>query len=320
MIRYNTSRKITGERIVRSGNKALIQILIIVCFFFLLLIFFAVWTMKAIQGKSGLSLDSFDKSAIAVVEIEGVIMDAKKVVEKLERAEKMKEIKAIVVRINSPGGAVGPSQEIYEEIRRIDKNIPVFASFGAIAASGGYYIGAATRKIYSNKGTLTGSIGVIMQFVDLSKLYEFAKVSPETLKAGKYKDIGQTARPMTSEERGLMEGMLKGVHKQFIDDILEVRKDRIKGKIEDLAQGQIFSGEDAYKYGLVDEIAGLWAAGRKIHEEIGLKGEFAGFKYIKDKKKISLWDLADGLDDVVSNFKLLGQSLGGVVPMFKMAI
>jgi len=305
---------------VRSGNKALIQILIIVCFFFLLLIFFAVWTMKAIQGKSGLSLDSFDKSAIAVVEIEGVIMDAKKVVEKLERAEKMKEIKAIVVRINSPGGAVGPSQEIYEEIRRIDKNIPVFASFGAIAASGGYYIGAATRKIYSNKGTLTGSIGVIMQFVDLSKLYEFAKVSPETLKAGKYKDIGQTARPMTSEERGLMEGMLKGVHKQFIDDILEVRKDRIKGKIEDLAQGQIFSGEDAYKYGLVDEIAGLWAAGRKIHEEIGLKGEFAGFKYIKDKKKISLWDLADGLDDVVSNFKLLGQSLGGVVPMFKMAI
>lgn len=305
---------------MRSGNKALIQILIIVCFFFLLLIFFAVWTMKAIQGKSGLSLDSFDKSAIAVVEIEGVIMDAKKVVEKLERAEKMKEIKAIVVRINSPGGAVGPSQEIYEEIRRIDKNIPVFASFGAIAASGGYYIGAATRKIYSNKGTLTGSIGVIMQFVDLSKLYEFAKVSPETLKAGKYKDIGQTARPMTSEERGLMEGMLKGVHKQFIDDILEVRKDRIKGKIEDLAQGQIFSGEDAYKYGLVDEIAGLWAAGRKIHEEIGLKGEFAGFKYIKDKKKISLWDLADGLDDVVSNFKLLGQSLGGVVPMFKMAI
>src|SRR5690606_11778859 len=163
-------------------------------------------------------------------------------------------VKAILMRIESPGGAVGPTQEIYEEIRRIDsaydpkvkgeqKGKPVYASIGSIAASGGYYISAATRKIFANAGSLTGSIGVIMQFVDASELIEWAKVRPEIIKAGRYKDFGGPNRALTVQERELLEKTLSSVHEQFRKDILAIRQDRIQGDLNELSQGQIFSGE-----------------------------------------------------------------------------
>jgi protease-4 len=130
------------------------------------------------------------KDLIGVVEVKGVILDSQKVVEKLLSAEKNPAVKAIIVRIDSPGGAVGPTQEIYQEIIRINAINPVYASLGTVAASGGYYIAAATRKIYANPGTITGSIGVMMQYLDLSRLYQFLLVSPSTLKSGEYKDAG----------------------------------------------------------------------------------------------------------------------------------
>ena len=134
-------------------------------------------------------------------------MDSNKIVRKLLIAEEDESLKALIVRIDSPGGAVGPTQEIYDEIIRIDKNKPVYASFGSVAASGGYYIGAAARKIYANKGTITGSIGVIMQFVDLSKLYEYLKFGHKRL-SRLYKDIGSPNRPMTKKEKELLAGTI----------------------------------------------------------------------------------------------------------------
>ena len=298
---------------MKTKNRAVVGILLMVFLFFIIMMVFATFTMKIFNDESKAFDIKNQKGQIAVIEVNGAIMDAKKTVELLHKAEDDKTVKAIIMRINSPGGAVGPTQEIYEEMRRIDegwnpkdeesKGKPIYASFGAIAASGGYYLGAGARRIYASAGTLTGSIGVIMNFTDLSKLYEFAKVKPRPMKAGRYKDIGSPYRDMTNEESGIMQKMISGVHKQFMRDIEATRKNKLTKDIVELAQGQIFSGEEAKELGLVDEIAGLWKAGRLIHKELGLEGEFA-LKYIKKKKKSNFWDLVDNLDQVAANLKL----------------
>lgn len=292
-----------------SSNRRSKGIMVIFSMMFLLfvvLLFFISQTVKVFKSEISNQSDglySDDSGSIGVVSVVGPIMTSKKIIEELLIAEKDKNVKAIILRIDSPGGAVGPTQEIYEEIRRIDEEVkPVFASFGSIAASGGYYLGAAARRIFSNAGTLTGSIGVIMQFVDASELFKLSKVKPEVIKAGLYKDIGSMSRPMTGEERSLMNGMIKKVHQQFIRDIEKTRKDKIKGNIIDHAQGQIFSGEEALELGLVDEIAGLWAAGRKIHAEEKLEGDF-GLKFIKKKKKFSMDDFLSDIDQTRSNIE-----------------
>lgn len=285
-------------------SKGIVGIFILIFVLFIVFLIFAFHTISTLRSSGDFS-DKFssENSALAVVEVEGVIMDSTETVKKLLKAEADKKIKAIILRVNSPGGAVGPTQEIYEEIRRIDIKKPVYASFGTVAASGGYYIGAACRRIYANAGAMTGSIGVIMNFYDLSGVYNWAKVKSEVVKAGKYKDIGNNAREMTQEERGLLNTMIENVHEQFIQDIFTVRKDKIKGGLKGLreyAQGQIFSGAGAKDRGLVDEIAGLWQAGRAIHKELKLKGEF-GFKYITIKKETKLLDLIGNLEQSVKD-------------------
>ena len=285
-----------------NNNKALFGIFAMVFVFFVILILFASYTMNAFNETSALEKKS-NKAHIGVIEVEGVIMDSKNTIELLQQAEEDKQLQAIILRVNSPGGAVGPTQEIYEEIERIDKKKPIFASFGGIAASGGYYIGSATRKIWASAGTLTGSIGVIMEFMDLSKLYEFAKVSPQTVKAGRYKDAGNPARALTEEEKNMMNKLIAGVHEQFINDILKRRKDKIKGDIHELAQGQIFSGESAKSVGLVDELGSLWTAGREIHKDLKLKDDFA-LKFLKKKKNKGLLDLMESLEEGISHLNI----------------
>lgn len=289
-------------RLHKKGTGSILKLVFIL---FALFLIFSFYTMKGLTSKSELSLD-LNKSkddTIGVIEIKGIILESNKIVENLISAEKNKEIKAIIVRIDSPGGAVAPTQEIYEEIKRIDKIKPVYASFGTVAASGGYYVGAATRRIYALPGTLTGSIGVLMQFTDLSKLYEFIKINPSIIKSGQYKDIGNPSRAMTQKERELMQDMISGVHKQFISDILKNRKKVIAGNIYDHAQGQIFSGESALKIGLIDRLGSLWSAGREIHEELKLKGELK-LQVIKQKRsKIPISDFFDYVDDATSFLK-----------------
>lgn len=296
---------------MKSSNRSILGILMLVFIFFLILMIFASYTMKSISDgeKFGLNSSGLGKDAIGVIEVNGAIMEAKTTVELLHKAEKEKSVKAIIVRVNSPGGAVGPSQEIYQEMMRIDneheeskgeKGKPVYASFGTVAASGGYYIGSAARKIFSNPGTLTGSIGVIMQFMNLSELFEWAMIKRNNVTAGRYKDIGDPGKAMTDEEKDILQGVISGVHQQFINDILVKRKKRIKGDINELAQGQIFSGEQAFKAGLVDELSGLWQAARSIHEELKLEGEL-NLKFIKKKRPSGIWKILEDIDEVSSN-------------------
>ncbi len=294
----------------QTRSRAIVGIFALITLLFIIFLIFAFYTISSLRSTSkNIENGMFDntEAPIAVISIKGVIMDSKKAIESLFLAEKNKNIKAIILRIDSPGGAVGPTQEIYEEIRRIDQKIPVYASFGTVAASGGYYLGAATRKIYTNAGTLTGSIGVIMQFADMSKLYEFVKIKPQVIKAGKYKDIGSPSREMTAEEKALMDNMITKVHLQFIKDIMVTRKDRIKGDVMEHAQGQIFSGEEAMELGLVDEVAGLWEAGRRIHKDLKLKGEF-DMQFIKLKKKFSFTEFFEGMEEAEERLKNLFQA------------
>ncbi len=290
----------------RERSKGIVGIFILVTVLFFIFILFAFFTVSKLKDSSsmGESLMNDSKNApIAVIPLEGEIRESKKTVEMLLAAEEDKDIKAIILRIDSPGGAVAPTQEIYEEVRRIDEKKPIYASFGSVAASGGYYIGSAARKIYANSGTLTGSIGVIMQMADLSELFKFAKFRQETIKAGRYKDIGNPGRPMTEEERQFLTDLLAGTHKQFKDDIMAVRKDRLKKDINELAQGQIFHGYEAKEFGLVDEIGSLWQAGRAIHKELDLKGKFA-LRYLKPKRpKFSFQEFLQDSEDSLSQIK-----------------
>lgn len=297
-------------------SKGIVGIFVLITVLFVIFLIFAFYTVANLKSTSKInSALNSDSAPIAVVEVDGVIMDAKKTIKKLLIAEKEKKFKAIIVRVNSPGGAVGPTEEIYEEIRRIDKKKPVYASFGTIAASGGYYIGAGTRRIYSPAGAMTGSIGVIMNFMNLKELYAWAKVKPEVVKAGKYKDIGNAARDMTDEERMLLKEMTENVHKQFIDAIWKTREKVIVGGREGLeryAQGQIFSGQGAKDRGLVDKIAGLYQAGRDIHKELKLKEKF-GLKFIKLKRDVTFSEIVRGIEESVEDIKF--NVRGSYIPM-----
>ena len=290
----------------RERSKGIVGIFILVTVLFFIFMVFAFFTLSNMKETTSMGENLFNEgktSPLAVIPIEGEIKESKKVVEMLLAAEEAKDIKAIILRIDSPGGAVAPTQEIYEEVKRIDAKKPIYASFGSVAASGGYYIGAATRRIYANAGTLTGSIGVIMQMADLSELFKWAKYKQETIKAGRYKDIGNPGRPMTDEERAFLTELLAGTHKQFMDDIMSVRKDRLKKDITELAQGQIFHGQEAKDLGLVDEVAGLWQAGRAIHKELKLKGKFA-LRFMKpQKKKFSLSDFLQETEETMTSLR-----------------
>lgn len=310
-----------------TKNRSVFAILFLIAAFFVLLMIFASYTLELI-GSGELGRKQTGRGQIGVITIEGVILESRPIIELLHQAEKEKNIQAILLRINSPGGAVAPTQEIFEEVRRIDSawgggddsdgpskeskksdGKPVFASLGAVAASGGYYIGSAARKIFANPGTLTGSIGVIMQYMDLSELFHMAKIQQNTIKSGRFKDLGSPSRPMTMEESDLMKEVVKGVHQQFIEDILSTRKSGLKKSIHEIAQGQVFSGADALTYGLVDDLAGLWGAGRKIHEELNLSGDF-GLRFLESRRRPNFIEFLDTIEGLLSlvRMKLIGDN------------
>ena len=288
-----------------AKGRTIFGVLVMVFLLFIILLIFAGLTFRALKDDSAVAWNKAGDrgESIGVVEITGAIMDAKNAIELLQRAEDNDRIKAIIVRINSPGGAVAPTQEIYQEMRRIDQVKPIYVSMGAMAASGGYYLAAAARRIYANPGTLTGSIGVIMQFTDASKLYDFIKINPSVIKAGKYKDVGSPFRPMTDSEKAYLTKLVEQTHQQFIKDIIDTRKDKLKARPEDFAQGQIFTGEQALQLGLVDALASLETAAREIHKELKLPGKY-GIVYVKKKKNKYAWlELFDNMEESIANLK-----------------
>ena len=219
---------------------------------------------------------------VGVIEINGIIADSKNVLNYLKRFREDNAIKAIVVRVDSPGGAVGPSQEIFREIRKTSATKKVVASMGTIATSGGYYIAAGANGIVASPGTITGSIGVIMGFTNYEELLNKIGLVPIVVKSGKYKDIGSPVRKMKPEEKKILQQFAKKIHRQFIEDIVDGRKMDMK-KVESLADGRIFTGEESKKYGLVDRLGNLEDAIEWAGRLGGIKGKIATV-YAKEKK------------------------------------
>ena len=212
------------------------------------------------------------KEKIALVEISGQIFDSREIVRQLSKYRRDDDIKAILLRIDSPGGAVAPSQEIYDEVLRVRAdNKKIYASMGSLAASGGYYIAVAADRIFANPGTLTGSIGVIMAFGNAEKLMEKIGLEPQVVKSGKYKDVGSPARKMTAEERIYLQRVVDDVHQQFIDAVVQGRNITPK-QARKLADGRIFTGRQALELKMVDEMGGLEDVIVKLGEAVGIEG------------------------------------------------
>ncbi len=208
---------------------------------------------------------------VGVVEINGVIADSKEVIGVIKSFVDDGGVKAIVLRIDSPGGGVGASQEIYREVVKAKGVKPVVASFGGVAASGGYYVACGADKIMANPGTITGSIGVVMQFANLEELFKKIGYKGYVIKSGAYKDVGSPFREMTPEETELLQGVIDTVHQQFIRAVAEGRKLPLE-KVAAIADGRIFSGEQARALGLVDELGNLEDTIDRAAQMAGIKG------------------------------------------------
>ncbi len=227
---------------------------------------------------------------VAIVRVEGPIISSDRVIEELRGYGKDPSVKAVVLRVESPGGAVAPSQEIYEEVRKLKDKKPVVVSMGSVAASGGYYISAPATRIYANPGTVTGSIGVIMELPNMKKLMDKIGIKTEVIKSGRHKDLASVWRGIGEEERKILQGVLDDVHSQFISAVSEGRSiDR--SKVEGIADGRIFTGRQAVQIGLVDSIGNLQDAIKAAGELGGIKGE----PHVTEKKeKPSIFDYLTG--------------------------
>ena len=227
---------------------------------------------------------------VALVRISGVILDSTDVIEELKKHSKDSSVKAIVIRVDSPGGGVAPSQEIYEEILKIKEKKKIVVSMGSVAASGGYYISSPADKIVANAGTLTGSIGVIMEIPNVAGLMEKIGVKTQVVKSGKHKDIASVFKSLSPEEKLILQTVLDDVHDQFIQAVSDARGMKFED-IKELSDGRIFTGRMAKKLGLVDELGNLQDAIMLAGKLTGIKGEP---DVVYEKEKFGFFDMLRG--------------------------
>ncbi|MBI5892706.1 MAG: signal peptide peptidase SppA [Deltaproteobacteria bacterium] len=250
---------------------------------------------------------------IAVIEITGVITDSKAINKEIIEYGERDDIKAVILRIDSPGGGVGPSQEIYREVKKLKNKKKVIASMGSVAASGGYYIAAASDKIFANPGTLTGSIGVIMEFANAEELLSKIGVKGYVVKSGEYKDIGSPIRKMKDNEKKLLQSVIDNVHEQFVQVVSEnrgIKVDDAKG----IADGRIFTGAQAKKLNLVDELGNLQDTIDAAAKIVGIKGK--PVVIYPRKKGLSIWDMLfseDAVSQIMNKLKI-GYDLKYILP------
>jgi protease-4 len=225
-----------------------------------------------VAGKEVASKDEHRRPTdkkIAVIELVGVIENSKDIIEELYENADDKHIDGIVIRIDSPGGAVAPSQDLYQTILKLKEKKPIVASMGSLAASGGFYTAVAATKVLAQPGTMTGSIGVLMQIPNVTKITEMIGFDMITIRAGTMKDAGNSFRMMTPEERVYLENTTAMVHTQFINDVASARK-MTSDKVKLIADGRVILGEEAKTLGLIDGFGDVYEAARLIYE---IKGQ-----------------------------------------------
>lgn len=261
-------------------------------------------------GSTGKKAQVVTGSSILYLELKGVILNGEKFLENLKEYREDSKIKAIFVNVNSPGGAVGPSQEIFYELKRTRDEFkkPVVCFTSGLMASGGYYSSLACDKIIVAPGALVGSIGVIMSFANLEKLYDWAKVSRYSITSGKFKDSGAEYRPMRDDEKKLFQDMIDEVYQQFKNAILEARPQMKKEIVENYTDGRVFTGSKAVELGFADSVGTEDQAIQLLADLAGLKKDHFDLFEVPKKKK-SLWEFGEEEEDDTIN-GLIGASLG----------
>lgn len=279
---------------MKRPRSCLIALLVLVGILGVLLLAVGAWIL--LRGEGGLFVGG---ERVAVIRLEGLVDDPGPLLAAMERYGKDPRVRAMVLRIDTPGGAVGPTQEIFQAVRRWNRSKKIVASLGAVAASGGYYVACGAERIVANPGTITGSIGVVVYFANLEELLRKIGVQGDVIKSGAHKDMGSPHRGLTEQERALLQGVIDDVHDQFVEAVAESRKLPFE-EIRAVADGRIFSGRQAQKLGLVDALGGLHEAVEMAARLGGIEGEP---RIVEEPKRgLSLLDL------------LLGRVMGRVLP------
>jgi protease-4 len=254
-----------------------------------------------------------NKEGVGLVEVRGMILDSKETIRQLRYFLKKDSVKAVVLRIDSPGGIVAPSQEIYAEVRKFAARKKILVSMGSLAASGGYYISAPATIIYANPGTITASIGVILKLSNIESLLDKIGIKSHTLKTGKYKDSGSPLRPLSEEDRAMLQSVIDNTHEQFIRAVAEGRKLPLE-EVRKIADGRILSGEQAKELRLVDRLGTLQDAIEEAGKLAGIAGEPEVL--LPPKKKVNYLDLlVEGVEGTFTG--PLGRSAGEMRMMYE---
>jgi protease-4 len=285
-------------------------------FLFVLAVFTLVYlTLRSSDQRASSSFGGFGDK-IGVVDLEGVIIDPSVVVGQLKKFGDDRSIKAIILHVNSPGGGVAASEEIYREVKRVrdEKKKRIVASIATVGASGAYYVSSATNKIYADKGSIVGSIGVIAQWVNYGELLRWAKLKDITMKAGEFKDTGSPTRDMTPSEQQYMQSLIDNMHTQFIQAVADGRNsDGRTVKADDIraiANGKVWTGEQALSLKLIDQVADFQAAVDDTAKAVGISGEPTLVRPDKDRKTVLDLVFGDISDYLPTKEKLLEQHVG----------
>jgi len=262
------------------------------------------------NGEDSAGLHSFGDK-IAVVDLEGVIFTPKPVVTQLKKYADDDSVKAIILHINSPGGGVAASEELYREVKRIrdEKKKRIVASIETVGASGAYYVASATNKIYADQGSIVGSIGVIAQWVNYGDLLRWAKLKDVTMKAGEFKDAGSPTRDLTPAEREYLQGLIDNMHVQFIQAVADGRKMKFD-EVKAIADGKVWTGAQAHSMKLIDQVADFETAVQDTAKSVGIKGEPVLIRPERERKTLADLLFGDVSEWFPTREKLLEQHVG----------
>jgi protease-4 len=284
----------------RQKHPILLGLFILTGIFFLFLGGLSLLISSLIPHDSQTDIFS-SKEGVGIVELKGLIISSEQTLKQLTEFRHDPNVKSVVLRIDSPGGSVGASQEIYKEVMRTNEVKPVIASMGSMGASGGYYAALGAENIIANPGTMTGSIGVIVKLPNLEGLFEKIGYRSEVIKSGPLKDVGASNRPMSEEERKLMQDLIDNVYGQFVRDIAAARGME-EDIIQELADGRVYTGEQALEVGLIDSLGNFTDAITIAADMGGLDIEAPRLIYPKVDRKFSLFNLLTNAESLVDNF------------------
>lgn len=278
-------------------------------FLFVLAVFSLVFLALHAGGESA-SLGSFGDK-IGVVELEGVILDPSSVVQQVKKFGDDDSIKAIIIHVNSPGGGVAASEEIYRAVKRVrdEKKKHIVASIETVGASGAYYVSAATSKIYADNGSIVGSIGVITEWVNYGDLLRWAKLKPEVLTVGEFKSTGDPTRDLTPKERAYLQSLIDNMYGQFVKAVADGRHAKVED-IKSIADGRVWTGEQALAMHMIDQVGDFEAVVNDTAKAVGISGKPVLVRSEKDRKTVLDLLFGDISEWLPSREKLLDQHTG----------